>query len=144
MKILLNKNIASVLAFAVLTVPAVAFGAGLIPCGQPDGSLSVTVGNTLYPTAHPCGFDDLIILANIIIHFLMYSVAVPLAALGFMYSGAKLVLNQDKESAWSETKESFWNIAMGFAIMLGSYVLIKVILFNLLKTDAGFTSFLVG
>lgn len=121
-----KKTFTKILSFTVIVLPLVTYAQVGIPCNGPD-----------------CQFKDLITLANNIVKFLMYSVAVPLAALGFVFSGAKLILNQDKEGAWSETKESFWNIGKGFAIMLGAYVLIKAILYAFLNTDQGFTLFLI-
>ncbi len=121
-----KKIIASFLSFSVLAIPFVASAQVVAPCNGPD-----------------CGFDDLITLGNNIVSFLMIDVAVPLAALGFMFMGAKLVLFSNKETAKTEAKEGLWNIAIGFAIMLGSYVLIKVILYSFLNTDEGFTLFLL-
>lgn len=135
MKILNQKTAVAVLSLAILVVPAVALGAGLIPCGRPAGTDPIIVGGAPYLTTNECGFNDLIILANIIIKFLMIDVAVPLAALGIMWAGGKLVVNQNKESAWSEAKESFGSIGMGFLIMLGAFVLIKLVLFTFLSND---------
>lgn len=113
----------------VIAVPLLVSGAGLIPCGD-KGEAS-------------CGFEDLIKLANTVVKFLLYDVSIPLAALGFAWSGGKLVMNKDKEGAWSEAKESFWNILLGFGIIIAAFVLVKAFLFVFLNTDAGFTSFLL-
>lgn len=126
MKIIHKKNITLITSFIVLAFPIFAFSAIVAPCNGPD-----------------CDFNKLMDLGNNIIRFLMIDVAVPLATLGIMFTGAKLVLNQNKEHAWSEAKENFGNILMGFAIILGAYVLIKVVLYNFLNTDAGFTLFLL-
>jgi len=109
----------------IFVVPMISMAEIGIPCEGPD-----------------CGFNHLIILANNIIKFLMFTVAVPLAELGFMWAGAGLVLNQNKESAWSEAKERFGNIAMGFGIMLAAFILVKLILSAFLNTKGGFTLFL--
>lgn len=133
--ILKQKTTAVILSLAILVVPTVALGASLIPCGQRAGTAPITVGGSSYDTTKECGFNDLIILANIIIKFLMIDVAVPLAALGIMWAGGNLIVNQNKEGAWTEAKESFWNIGIGFGIMLGSFVLLKLIFFTFLSTD---------
>ena len=143
MKTTNKKNAATILVFAVLIVPIMAYGASLVPCGQPAGTPDIIVGGISRPTINPCGFDDLIVLANTIVRFLMYDVAVPLAAIGFMWAGANLVLNQDKEGAWSEAKERFVNIAKGFGIMIGAYVLIKFVLYTFLNQAGGYTLFLL-
>ena len=103
-----------------------------IPCGDIAGGQK------------ECGFDDLIILTNNVIKFLMYSVAVPLAALGFMWIGGNLVLNQDKEGARNTAKEGFTNIGKGFLLMLGAYVLVKLVIYAFLNTKDGFFTFLVS
>lgn len=128
---------ATILTLAILIMPTVALGASLIPCGQPANTKTpnITVGGASYDTTKECGFNDLIILANIIIKFLMIDVAVPLAALGIMWAGGNLIVNQNKEGAWTEAKESFWSIGMGFGIMLGAFVLLKLVFFTFLSTD---------
>lgn len=128
MKTTKQKFGAMVLSFALLILPTVVYGAGLVPCGDAPPGVDIVVRGINVNTGHQCAFNDIIILANNIIHFLMYSVAVPLAALGFMYAGARLVLFQNKEGEWTEAKGRFGDIALGFGIILGAYVLIKLVL----------------
>lgn len=124
MNIINQKKIVTVLSFAVLVIPMVTYGAGLVPdCGA------------------NCGFSDLIAMTNRIIKFLVIDVSVPLASLGFMVAGAKLVLNQNKEGAWSEAKQSFGTIAMGFGIILAAFLLIKLVLSAFL--GVGYTTYLL-
>jgi hypothetical protein len=106
-------------------LPFMASAAVGIPCNGPE-----------------CNFDHLIQLANNIIKFLMFKVAVPLAAIGLMWTGGNLIINQNKEGAWNEAKSGFSSIAIGFLIMLSAYLVIKTILYAFLRTDAGFTLFL--
>lgn len=135
-RIIPNKKIrVAVLSFAFLLVPVFAYGESLIPCGQPAGTPNITVNGVSVVTTEPCEFNHLLVLSNTIIKFLMFTVAVPLAALGFMWAGANLVLNQEKEKAWSEAKGRFTDIAIGFGIMLGAYVLIKGVIFSFLAPD---------
>ncbi|MBI5400921.1 MAG: hypothetical protein HZB12_02310 [Candidatus Yonathbacteria bacterium] len=129
-----NKKIgAMALSFALLVLPTIAYGAGLIPCGDPAGD--PVAAAAVPPTNHPCGFNDVIVLANNIISFLMFKVSIPLAALGFMYAGARLVLFQKKEGEWTAAKERFGDMAMGFGYILGAYVLIKTVLYAFLTTE---------
>lgn len=123
MKIANSKTRATIVSFVVFMVPVLAWAQVGIPCGD------IAQGQK------ECGFNDLIILSNNIIKFLMFKVAVPLAALGIMFVGAKMVLSSNKESAKTEAKESFTNIAIGFLIMLGAYVFIKTIIFALLSDE---------
>jgi hypothetical protein len=145
MKMSKQKFSATVLAGIVLTIPfmvSAASSSGLVPCGgAPGDTYNSPTGPQ--PSNHDCGFNDLSIMANTIIHFLMYDVAVPLAALGFMYVGGNLILNQDKPHAWITGKERFWDIGKGFAIMIGAFLLIKLILAQFLA-DGFSASFLLN
>ncbi len=123
-----QKISAIVLAGFVISLPFVVGAAGLVPCGggdEPD-----------------CDFNELMIMANNIIEFLLYKVMVPLIALGFMYVGARLVLFQEKEAEWTKAKESFVVMAQGVFIILGAFLLIKFVLYQFLNTGAGFYLFL--
>lgn len=122
----MKKTFASVLSFSILSalfLPVFVSAQVGVPCGD------------FASGQKECGFNDLIILANNIIKFLMFSVAVPLAAIGIMWVGGNLVINQDKEGAWSKAKDSFWDIILGFGIMLASYVLIKTVLFAFISDE---------
>ena len=123
--------ISSLSIFALLAIPTFVMSAGLVPCGSGGGEPE-------------CDFNQLVVMTNNIIKFLLFSVAIPLAALGFMIAGAMLVLNQNKEGAWTEARGRFESIGMGFFIILGSFLLVKLVLFAFLNTDAGFTSFLLS
>lgn len=120
----MKKTFPSILAFTIFTIPLVVSAQLGIPCGSDTP-----------PADHPCGFNDLLILVNNIIDFIIYYIAVPLAALGFMAVGARLVLMPNKEGEWTHAKGVFWDIGMGFGIILGAYVLIKMVLFAFLSEE---------
>lgn len=121
-----KKISAMIFAGTVFTLPFVGLAQIGIPCDGPD-----------------CRFEHLIILANNIIKFLMFTVAVPLAALGFMMLGVQILLHPNEADVRSNSKEIAGNIATGFFIMLAAFLLIKMVLFAFLNTDAGFTTFLL-
>lgn len=116
MKLMNQKTRAAMLPTVIFALPVIAWAQVGIPCDGPD-----------------CTFDDLIILVNNIIQFLIFSVAVPLAAIGFMVMGAKMVIYSNKESAKTEAKEGIWLIIKGFLIMLAAFVVIKTVLYSLLS-----------
>lgn len=119
-----QKLFTHALAMTILLAPILAYGAdnppdsGFIVCNGPD-----------------CNFGHLILLVNKIISFLMYKVAVPLAAIGFVFVGARLVFNQDKDSAWSEARSSFTDIAKGFALIIIAFTLVKFVLYQFLSEE---------
>jgi len=122
---MLKKIGGAVLAGGILALPLVSIGASdFIVC---DGL--------------ECGFYDLLKLANVIVKFLFYQVSIPLVAIGIMYAGARLILFQNKEKEKTAAKEMLTNIGYGFALMLGTFVLIKFILSQFLSE--GFTTFLL-
>lgn len=123
---ILKKIGGGVLASGVLfMVPLVSTGASnLIVCDGPK-----------------CGFYDLLKLANTIVKFLFYDIAMPLVAIGIMYAGARLIIFQNKEKEKTAAKDMLTNIAYGFALMLGTFVLIKFVLSQFLSE--GFTMFLL-
>ena len=126
----INRNIvASLLAATIFIMPTIAFSASLIPCGDP------IVNGIITASTHPCDFNDLIVLMNTIVHFLIFDVVVPLVALGFMFIGANFVLNQDKESARSAAKKQLGSIVTGIFWIIASYLIVKTALFALLSND---------
>lgn len=127
-----KKIIPAICASTILIAPMVVLGQG-----------SDNLGGAICSKGVNCGFEDLMKLANAIVQFLMFKVAIPLAALGFMYAGARMVIIQNKEKEKTAALEMMENIGKGFAIMLGSFVLIKFILYQFLNTGEGFTLYLL-
>lgn len=119
------------LVFSLFAFPVVASAAGLVPCGGGG-------------TEPECDFEQLILMVNGLIKFVLFTLAVPIAALAFMWAGASLVLQQDKQHAWTEAKERFQNIAIGFAIIMAAFIGIKFILYTFLETEQyDFVRFLI-
>ncbi len=120
----IKKIKAVVLAGAVLIIPAVGLSQVGIPCSGAD-----------------CDFNALITLANNVIKFLLFTVAVPLAALGFMFLGVQILLHPNEAEVRSNMKEVAGNIAKGFGIILAAFLLVKLILSSFL--NVGYTAFLL-
>lgn len=133
----MKKILALVFTFSitVLLIPGLVYGASLIPCGQPSGTPNIIVNGVSVVTTNQCGFNDLLILFNTIVTFLMFTVAVPLAALRFMYAGVILVLNPSKEESRTKAVNIFQGVGVGFLVMLGAYVLIKGVIYSFLTAE---------
>lgn len=125
-----KKIITQSLTLGILMLPIISSAAGLVPC---DGT-----------TADPCTFAKLIELVNTVVKFIMYDILIPLIALIIMYTGGRLVIMPNKENEWSSATESFKSIGIGIGIILGSYVLIKFVIYQFLNTSGGFTLFLLS
>jgi len=125
MKFMNTRKISAVmLAGGTFVLPLAVLAQVGIPCNGPD-----------------CDFSSLITLANNIIKFLMFTVAVPLAALGFMMLGVQILLHPNEAEARSNAKEIAGNIAKGFGIILAAFLLVKLILSEFL--NVGYTAFLL-
>jgi hypothetical protein len=100
---------------ATLSVPS------LIVCNGPD-----------------CTFEHLILLARNFIDVLVFF-STFLAVIGFIYAGFKLITSQGNPSALNEAKRIFSMVAIGFAIVLAAWLIVKLI-FDVL-VESGFVTF---
>ena len=128
MKYTTRRLSAIIMASTLCAMPLLVFAQGALGdvCNGPD-----------------CQFEHLILLANKIIKFLIFTIAVPLAAIGIMFAGGRLALMPNKEEELNKAKESFKTIGIGFLVMMGAFLLIKFILFQFLNQEGGFTLFLL-
>jgi hypothetical protein len=101
--------ISTVLPSVVYAAP----GTGLIPCGN--------------STQAACTFNDLIILAQNVIEFLIFKIAAPIAAVMFVYAGFLWVTNGGNESQITQAKGIFWAVFWGFVVALAAWLTINMI-----------------
>ena len=119
------KNFIPILILVLLFIlmPMVSFAqGGLVPCEGPE-----------------CGFGDLITLVNKVIDFLLFTLALPLAAILFAYGGFLFLTSGGSEDKLSKAKQIFWNVLVGFVIALAAWIIVKAIFFGLgFKLDISF------
>ena len=87
-------------------------GGGLVPDCPPDG----------------CGFNELMILINNVIKFLLFTIATPLAALIFVYAGFKLLTSGGSAESMTTAKKILKNLIIGYVIALAAWLVINTIL----------------
>lgn len=97
---------------------------GIAAVGDPGQGL-VVCGNT---TGDPCTFDKLIEEVQVVLNFLIFKVAAPLAAVMFAYAGFLYVTNAGNENRIKEAHEIFWNVFIGLVIALAAWLTINFIL----------------
>ena len=117
--------------FLILITPALSFawklGDPIVPC---DNSTSATT----------CDFTQLMNLVNNIIDFILYGMAIPIAAIMFAYAGFKLVTaGGEISSARTKAKSIFLNTVIGLVLAAGAWLIIKTIL-----TTLGFNGAWIG
>lgn len=101
-----------------LVLPSIGYAkttSGLIPCGNAAGA------------GEACTFDDLIILAQNVINFLIFKIASPIAAVMFVYAGFLWVTNGGNESQITQAKGIFWAVFWGFVIALAAWLTINMV-----------------
>jgi hypothetical protein len=109
-----------VLVFLTFIVPVLSSAYSitdpLVPCG--------TKANLV-----PCDFNTLMTLVNNVIHFILYYMVVPIAAIMFAYAGF-LLISAGGEAAHARTKakEIFSNAIIGLIIAIAAFLTIRTIL----------------
>ncbi len=103
--------------FLMLIVPVLSLAqtAPLVPC---DNS-----------AAQPCNFNALMAMINNIIHFILFLMVIPIAAIMFAYAGFLLVTaGGEAAGARTKAKEIFWNALIGLIIAVACWLIISTIL----------------
>ena len=111
-----------------------------------DSSTSlVKCGIEKYPEGHPksgllvnpCGFLDFMKLVNGVINFILYYMAVPVAAIMFFYAGFELVTSGGSTEKRGTAKKVFTNAVYGLVFAAGAWLIVKTLLSILGYTDIG-------
>lgn len=108
---MMRRIIPFLFSFLILFLPLVSFSAGLIPCDGAD-----------------CDFNKFIELINNVINFLLFRLALPIAAISFAYAGFLLVTSGGSESKKTEAKNIFTGVAIGFIIAVAAWLIVNTIL----------------
>lgn len=115
----MKKILLTIFSLMVLIFPAVSSAAdyGLIPC---DGN----VGD-------PCTFEDVVLLVDNVIDFLIFTLAIPIATLIMMYAGWILITKGASPDAIKKAKGMLWNSLIGLAIALAAWLIVEFVLESL-------------
>ncbi|MCR4275039.1 MAG: pilin [Candidatus Campbellbacteria bacterium] len=108
-----RKTVAFGLSLAVVLVPLVSFAA-IVPCGGP-------------PPQTACTFNDLVLLVNNVINFLLYTVALPISAALFAWAGILYLTAAGDMGKISKAHEIFKNVFFGLIIALAGFLIIDLI-----------------
>jgi hypothetical protein len=114
-----NITIKILIIFAVIVfVPTIVSAQGLVQCGK--------------TSADPCDFYDFINLIQRVINFLIFTVAMPLAAVSFAWAGVLMLTAGGNEQKISEARSIFWWVFVGILVALSAWLIIKAITGSLL------------
>jgi len=115
----ISKFLIFLLAFLILVVPAFSFAAenpplpGLVPC---DNS-----------AAYPCDFTAFMTLINKVITFILFYMALPIAAIMIAYAGFLLITAAGGEQK-TKAKNIFFNAVIGLVIAAAAWLIIRTLL----------------
>lgn len=112
-KKLIIHNLALVIILIILIMPALSFAQGLVPDCPAKG----------------CGWTELMDLVNKVINFILFKMAVPIAAIMFAYAGFLLVTaGGEAAGARTKAKSIFTNAVLGLVIAVAAWLIISTIL----------------
>lgn len=78
-----------------------------------------------------CDYGELLNLIDVIINFLTFDIALPLATIAILYSGILFVIYPAYPGKVSEAKKILKSTMIGLAIVLASYLIVKSIVYGL-------------
>ncbi|PCI20188.1 hypothetical protein COB64_02660 [Candidatus Wolfebacteria bacterium] len=78
-----------------------------------------------------CDFNFLLTLINNVIDFLLFNIAIPIAAIAFAYAGFILLSSGGAPDKRSKAKAIFINVLIGLVIALSAWLIVKAIFFGL-------------
>ncbi|MBU1246475.1 pilin [Patescibacteria group bacterium] len=96
-------------------LPIIAGADGLVPCGGELPEL-------------PCTYNDLLILVNNVINYLLLNISIPLAAVMFAYAGFLMLTAGGVEEQITKAKQLMWGVLWGLLIAFGAWVIVNTIL----------------
>lgn len=115
-------------AFMVFA-PAYVSAVPLVSCGKTD----FTTNPPSVPD--PCTTCDFFTLADTIIKFLLFSVAMPLAVIALLWGGFLLMTSGDNESKRTEGKRYITYAVIGIVVAFAGWIIVDTILTSLV-TDS--------
>ena len=113
-----------VIVFSVMTPALLHAQTKLIPCDGED-----------------CNFQQLMVLFNNVVTFILFTLATPFAAIVFAYAGWLYMREGDTPGNKKQTKERFVQRYVGYVVALGAYLIVKVIMQGLGFDATNFDAF---
>src|SRR3989338_9626672 len=123
------KIIAFTFALIMLASPTLSFAAweGLVPCNNNAKDIVTNDGTVVKSTK--CDFKAFITLINKFINFILFKLAVPIAAIMFAYAGFSMIVpGGESASARTKAKHIFTNAVIGLVIAVAAWLIVKTLL----------------
>jgi hypothetical protein len=132
-----------ILGLLFMAGPTVVFAQStLIPCGfDLNGDKQVKDANPPMLQSSPheeCYFNDVVTIAQNVINWLIFKLAMPLAAIMFAYAGFLYVTNQGNEGQVKQAHDIFTNVFIGLVIALAAWITVNFVLQFFLGANSKF------
>lgn len=105
------------LVFTILLTPLAITYAGVFETIVPCGTVA---------SGEQCGWKHIVILGNNILNFLVVFSAV-VATIMFVYAGFLYLTAMGNEEKIKDAHKIFWNVGLGFAFVLGAFLIVKLV-----------------
>ena len=90
---------------------------------------ATSTGSGLVPCTTNCSFNDLMTLVNTVIKFLLFDMAIPIAAIMFVYAGFELVTSGGSTEKRGLAKKVFTNTAIGLILAFACWIIVSTVLY---------------
>lgn len=104
--------------------------APIVPCG-----LNEDYEGTTYDERKPCSICHLYILTGNLINFVIYNIAIPLAALMFLLAGVYLIFSGGSEERIKTGRTIFQNTVIALVIVFCSWVFLNTLFQTLVSKN---------
>src|SRR3989344_4216521 len=125
----MKKFLLFIFIFLILIMPVVSYAQTSPPPTTQSWTGLVPCGTNANPK--PCEFKDFIDLINNVIKFILVYMAVPIAAIMFVYAGVLLVASGAIPENRSKAKSIFTNTLIGLVLAVACWLIVKALLFIL-------------
>jgi len=102
------------ITLTLLFLVSLSVTAQLVPCGQTE--------------SNPCKLSDLGTLAVNVFNFIVFQVAVPLAALVIVVGGIFLLVSGSNPGLADKGKKMLWGAVIGLVLIFSSWIIINTLL----------------
>ena len=102
---------------------------GLVPCGIIRKETKDANGNTvLGEIERPCNFDYFIVLLNNLVRWILFYLAIPLAAIMFAYAGFLMLFSGGEATKKKKAIHIFTGVAIGLVIVAAAWIIVHTLL----------------
>lgn len=82
----------------------------------------------LVPCQDNCDWNNLLLLVNNVVHFILFAMLVPIAAIMFCYCGFLMLTSGGESAKKTQAKKIFSNVVWGLVIAVAAWLIVETLL----------------